>query len=179
MRSLYSKSLRATLVTYVDIKEIRDANLVIEKPINVEERSRLAEKEVNDQAQHDNQKDDPMDIDFMQQKKKYRGKKNAFKRPKNKTDYKQASKPPKLYEKHSNPVYGYCQGHHRNYECKQNTHGKYNKYQVAQVETETKNNTDLVELQSIKAKQVNCITYSKSGTPITVIKLGSNSIIAL
>jgi hypothetical protein len=69
IQSLYSKSLRATLLTYVDIKEIRDANLVIEKPINLEEGPRLAEKEVNDQAQHDNQKDDPMDIDFMQQKR--------------------------------------------------------------------------------------------------------------
>jgi hypothetical protein len=69
IQSLYSKSLRATLLTYVDIKEIRDANLVIEKPINLKEGPRLAEKEVNDQAQHDNQKDDPMDIDFMQQKR--------------------------------------------------------------------------------------------------------------
>jgi hypothetical protein len=115
-----------------------------------------------------------MDIDFMQQKRSIKARKMLSSVPKNKTDYKQASKPPKLYDKHSNPVYGYCQGHHRNYECKQNTHGKHNKYQVAQVETATKNNTDSVELQSIEAKQVNCITYSKSGTPITVIKLGSN-----
>jgi hypothetical protein len=120
-----------------------------------------------------------MDIDFMQQKEKYRGKKNAFKRPKNKKGYNQASEPPKLYDKHGNPVCGYCQGRHRNYECRQNTNGKNNKYEVAQVESETKNNTDLVELQSIEAKQVNNITYSKSVTPTIVIKFGSNSIIAL
>jgi hypothetical protein len=78
IQSLYSKSLRATLLTYVDIKEIRDANLVIEKPINLEEGPRLAEKEVNDQAQHDNQKDDPMDIDFMQPKRSTEARKKCF-----------------------------------------------------------------------------------------------------
>jgi hypothetical protein len=175
---LYNKSLRSTLVTYIDIKEIREVDLVIKKAISLEEGARLAEEEVNDQVQNDTRKDDPMAIDFMQQKK-YQGKKNVFKRPKNKKGYNQASEPPKLYDKHGNPVCEYCQGHHRNYECKQNTNGKHNKYQITQVETETKNNNDLVELQSIKAKQVNYITYSKSVTPITVIKLGSNSIIAL
>jgi hypothetical protein len=42
--------------------------LLIKKSINHEEGARLAEKEVNDQAQRDNQKDDSMNIDFMQTK---------------------------------------------------------------------------------------------------------------
>jgi nitrate/nitrite-specific signal transduction histidine kinase len=81
-----------------------------------EEGAKLAEKEVNDQAQHDNQKNDPMDIEARKMLSN-----------KSKKDYKQASKPPKLYDKHGNPVCGYCQDHHRNYECKQNTNDKHNK----------------------------------------------------
>jgi hypothetical protein len=53
IQSLYSKSLRTTLVTSVDIKEIRNVNLVIKKSINLKEGARLAEKD--DQAQHSNQ----------------------------------------------------------------------------------------------------------------------------
>lgn len=189
VQSLYDTGLVATLTTSILLQGERGTPASLEYITKQAMKigSNLAVSNYGKSSSYDEQgpdytKDDPMDIDHMNQKKKFDNKKqfykkNKFKKGKNKFQNNKINtnnnEPPKLYDKYGNPVCGYCNGKHRNYECTQNNRSLH------QLDTTESSSEDVIELQHIDAGYINHIKNGNLVTPTTIIKMGSNQILAL
>lgn len=199
IQSLEQRDTRLTLTSLVAALNINTVDDVIQQAINLEVRAKLLDVPETVETNSDVV---PMEIDYINRhnNKQYSSKKKQFNNYNNHNNklkghgnahQQQSEKAPRLYDRHGNPVCGYCFQQHRTIDCSQHQ-GKRRfaknskKYNVHTVDTISVTQEGVVNLDApmrvvnsdtiVAQPSINHVNYQHTNTPISYLSIGKTKI---